>query len=252
MVNLSMPNFALREVIEDLMVKEKAKCFKTEAEAATKIQAVFRGWSLREANEAMKGLYSAILLSVHVAPWERGRPDPVCMREMVYALGWDGVENDPLYSLLTELQETGYWNHNWAPLMDDNERVHLFTSEDAEEIEPAMDAISVYIKRFNAASKIQAVSRGFLRRQYFNFSEAVRINPNDYTDNAPPDSVEGLKLDDCGHVEGHPNWRKWIPNLNLWVYQCDCQILTWWWDSSKRVWVRDTTSAFFERFEGKW
>jgi len=111
-------------------------------------------------------------------------------------------------------------------------------------------------KRFKieaeAATKIQAVFRGAMTREDTNFSEAVRINPNDFPDNTPPDSGEGLNLDYYGVVEGHPNWGSWRPNLNQWVYQCPSQILTWWWDSSKRVWVRDTTSAFFERFKGKW
>ena len=162
--------------------------------------------------------------------------DPLCMREMVDQLGWDGVKNDPLYSLLTELQFTGYWYHNWTPMDDDGKKISyedrefLFTSEDAEEIEPAMDAISVYIKRFNAASKIQAVFRGAMTRSLL----------------APPDSSEGLELDDYGMVEGHPHWGAWIPRLNRWVYQSNNSHLSdRWWDSSKRVWVRDTHEALW-------
>ena len=217
----------------------------TTTEAATKIRKE-KPW-----------LYQNALHMLHTT-LEGPSADPLCMREMVDQLGWDDVKNDPLYSLLTELQETGYWYHNWAP-MDNNgkkisyeDREFLFNFEDAEEIEPAMDAIRVYIKRFNAASKIQAVFRGAMTRVDTDFSESVRINPNDLPDNTPPDSGEGLNLDYYGVVEGHPYWGSWRPNLNRWVYQCPSQILTWWWDSSKRVWVRDTTSAFFERFEGKW
>ena len=79
--------------------------------------------------------------------------------------------------------------------------------------------------------------------------ESGFINPNDYMDNAPPDSLEGLTLDDYGMVDGHIHWGQWMSNLNLWVHQCDTQIYTWWWDASDRVWLRDTTDAVFDRFE---
>ena len=93
-------------------------------------------------------LYQKALNMLH-ATLESPVAAPLCMREMVYELGWDGVDNDPLYSLLTELQDTGYWYHNWAPY--DEDREYLFTDyvADVDEIEPAMDAIRVYIKRFN-------------------------------------------------------------------------------------------------------
>ena len=202
----------------------------TTTEAATKIQAVFRGWSARDAYEARKEWYEEILCQVHLAPTERGRPDPVCMRFMVDVCGVDVVNKDPLYSLLTELEETGYWDHNWAPLTDDNDREHLFTwGEDVEEIGPAMDAIRVYIERFNAASKIQAAFRGATLR-------------------APPDSSEGLELDDYGFVEGHLHWGQWIHSPVLgyrWIYIYEFQNFIRWWDASKRVWVKDTVEAIW-------
>ena len=201
--------------------------------AATKIQAVFRGWSLREANEERKELYWVTLCHLHQAPWEKGWSAPVCMRFMVAELGWDGVENDLLYRLLTELDATRFWDEYWAPIMDDDERVFLFKDDDS--IEEAMDSIRLYIKRFNAASKIQAVFRGAMLR--------ARL--------APPESGEGLNLDDNGFDEGHPHWGQWMPSINLWIQQCECQKFTRWWDASKRVWRIDTSEAMYERFVGK-
>ena len=78
----------------------------------------------------------------------------------------------------------------------------------------------------------------------FTEAPASSLNPNYYTDNAPPDSGEGLKLDDYGHVEGHPNWGQWIHRLNLWIHQTNCPC-EWRWDASKRVWVKDTVEAIW-------
>ena len=194
-------------------------------------------------------LYQNALDMVHTSFYKDDGmcPQAYCLRYLEVVLGLNAVENDPLFSLLEKLEDTGYWWNNWAPYMDDDEREYLFKDEDS--LEEAMDAIRVYIKRFYAASKIQAVFRGFLTREDTEFRGF--INPNDWLDNAPPDSLEGLEFGYYGTVESHLNWGQWLPNLNHWVHQCSSQIYTWWWDFVRGEWVRDTTEAVFERFEGK-
>ena len=100
-----------------------------------------------------------------------------------------------------------------------------------------------------AATKIQAVFRGAVSRKWTKWEQ---LTPNDYLDNIPPDSLEGLTFDEYGYVKGHSNWGCWTRELNRWVMVCSQDLDYWYWDATNRVWVRDTTSAFFEHFEGKW
>ena len=76
-----------------------------------------------------------------------------------------------------------------------------------------------------------------------------QLTPNYYTDNAPPDSGEGLELDDYGSVEGHPYWGQWIPELNLWVMVCSQDAEYWYWDAEERVWIKD--ESIYDILHGK-
>ena len=76
-----------------------------------------------------------------------------------------------------------------------------------------------------------------------------QLTPNDYLDNSPPDSLEGLAFDKYGTVEGHPNWGAWTPSLNLWVSVCIQDMCFWYWQAEVRLWVKDDT--IFEKQHGK-
>ena len=140
-----------RKRLQRQLNKQQERRQRKKHEEATKIQSVFRGWSIREWNSRVKQncwFYAEALGMVHT-PFHREDgmcPQAYCLLYLEDVLGLDVVENDPVYCLLEELEHTGYWWNNWAPSKDDDERVYLFKDDDS--LEEAMDAIRVHIKKF--------------------------------------------------------------------------------------------------------
>jgi len=130
---------------------EKAAAEKAAAEkaAAEKAAAEKAEADKAEADTSSReDVYRNALHMLHVTLEGSPLAAPLCMRYMVEQWGWKVADNDPLYRLLNVLDGTWYWQYNWAPYMDDEERLYLFKNNDAEEIRPAVDAIHAYIKRF--------------------------------------------------------------------------------------------------------
>ena len=95
-----------------------------------------------EAATQMPSVYECALNMLH-RQIHNPLEEPECMGYMATMLG-EGVENDPLYSLLTTLESVGFWTN----YLKSSHTTHLFDrvgGDGGVDIESAMGAIRVYI-----------------------------------------------------------------------------------------------------------
>jgi len=101
----------------------------------------------------MESVYHNTMTMLHLCIYTPGGC-PDCIWYMEEVLGRDGAKKDAVYGMLNELWDVGYWDDNWAPLMDDVERRYLFDFASLD-IEYAVLQCRTYILDHHKATRLR-------------------------------------------------------------------------------------------------